>query len=90
MALRHSRNAFHQSFRGIQYEGCGDDWLTKYEYTAANFAECCAWDGWLRATEAFSWDCDDVEAIYPANGSLHNLSIGVGAILLTLGPETKG
>jgi hypothetical protein len=31
-----------------------------------------------------------VEMITPANGALHNLPIGVDAVLLTLGPETKG
>jgi hypothetical protein len=31
-----------------------------------------------------------VEIITPANGALHNLHIGVGAVLLNLGPETKG
>jgi hypothetical protein len=30
---------FNQEFRGKQYDGCGDDWLSKYEYAAANFAE---------------------------------------------------
>jgi hypothetical protein len=43
LALRHSYIAFYQVFRGRQYEGCGNDWLTKYKYAAANFAECCAW-----------------------------------------------
>jgi hypothetical protein len=38
----------------------------------------------------FSLDDEDVEIITPANGALHNLPIGVGAVLLTLGPETKG
>jgi hypothetical protein len=64
--------------------------LSKYEYAAENFAETCAWGGWLRAAETFSLDDEDVEIITPDNGSLHNLHIGVGAILLTLGPETKG
>jgi hypothetical protein len=31
-----------------------------------------------------------VEIITPGNGALHNLHIGLGAVLLTLGPETKG
>jgi hypothetical protein len=31
-----------------------------------------------------------VEIITPSNGGLHNSPIGVGAVLLTLGPETKG
>jgi hypothetical protein len=38
----------------------------------------------------FSMDDEDVEIITPANGALHNFHIGVGAVLLTLGPETKG
>jgi hypothetical protein len=33
---------------------------------------------------------EDVEIITSANGALHNLPIGVGVVLLTLGPETKG
>jgi hypothetical protein len=73
-----------------QYAGCGDDWLSKYEYAAANFAETCAWGGWLRVAETFSLDGEDVEIITPSNGGLHNFPIGVGAVLLTLGPETKG
>jgi hypothetical protein len=31
-----------------------------------------------------------MEIITPANGALHNLPIGVGVVLMTLGPETKG
>jgi hypothetical protein len=64
--------------------------LSKYEYAAANFAETCAWGGWLRAAENFSLDDEDVEIITPANGGPHNFPIGVGAVHLTLGPETKG
>jgi hypothetical protein len=89
VALRYSHVAFNQEFRGRQYDGCGNDWLSKYKYAAANFAEICAWGGWLRATENFSLDDEDVEIITPANRALHNLPIGVGAVLLTLGPETK-
>jgi hypothetical protein len=37
--------------------------LSKYEYVAANFAESCAWGGWLRAAETFSLDDEDVEII---------------------------
>jgi hypothetical protein len=44
----------------------------------------------LSATEHFSLDYDDVEAIDLANGGLHSLPIDLGAILLTLGPDTKG
>jgi hypothetical protein len=90
VALRYSHVAFNQKLRGQQYDGCGNDWLSKYEYAAANFAETCAWGGWLRAAENFSLNDEDVEIITPANGALHNLPIGVGAVLLTLGPETKG
>jgi hypothetical protein len=64
--------------------------LSKYEYAAANFAETCAWGGWLRVAETFSLDDEDVEIVTAANGVLHNLPIGVGGVLLTLGPETKG
>jgi hypothetical protein len=63
--------------------------LSKYEY-AANFAEACAWGGWLRAAETFSLDDEDAEIITSANGGLHNFPIGLGSIILTLGPETKG
>jgi hypothetical protein len=44
---------FNQEFRGRQYDGCGGDWLSKYEYAAANFSETCAWGGWLRAADTF-------------------------------------
>jgi hypothetical protein len=90
VALRHSHIASHQVFRGRQYEGCGNDWFAKYEYAAANFADCCAWGGLLSATVTFSLDEKEADAIDPVNGGLHNLPIGVGAILLTLCPETKG
>jgi hypothetical protein len=89
VALRYIHVAFNQGFRGRQYDGCGNDWLSKYEYAAANFSETCAWGGWLRAAETFSLDDEDVEIITPANGALHSLPIGVGAFLLTLGSETK-
>jgi hypothetical protein len=45
---------------------------------------------WIRAAETFSLDDEDVEIITPANEALHNLPIGVGGVLLTLGPENKG
>jgi hypothetical protein len=90
VSLRYSHVAFNQEFRGRKYDGCGNDWLSKYEYAAANFDETCAWGGWLRADETFSLDDEDVEIITPANGAFHNLPIGVGAVILTLGPETKG
>jgi hypothetical protein len=90
VALRYSNVAFNQEFRGRQYDGCGNDWLSKYEYAAAHFAETCAWGGWLKAVETFSLDDEDVEIITPANGSLHNFPIGVVAIIFTLGTETKG
>jgi hypothetical protein len=64
--------------------------LSKYEYASASFAETCSWGGWLRADETFSLNDEDMEIITPANGALHNSPIGVGATLLTLGPETKG
>jgi hypothetical protein len=90
VALRYSHVAFNQEFRGRQYDGYGNDWLSKYDHAAANFAETCAWGGWLRAAETFSLDDEDVEITTPANGTLHNLPIGVGAFLLNLGPVTKG
>jgi hypothetical protein len=40
--LRYRHFAFNQEFRGRQYNGCGNYWLIKYEYAAANFAETCA------------------------------------------------
>jgi hypothetical protein len=90
VALRYSHVAFNQEFGVRQYGGCGDEWLSKYEYAAANFSETCEWGGWLRASETFYVDDDGVEIISPANGGLHNFHIGVGSDLLTLGPETKG
>jgi hypothetical protein len=63
--------------------------LNTYEYAAANFADTCAWGGWLRAPETFSLDDEDVEIITPAKGELQNLHIVVGAIILTWGPTPK-
>jgi hypothetical protein len=37
IAIRYSHVAFNQEFRGRQYDGCGNDWISKYEYAAANF-----------------------------------------------------
>jgi hypothetical protein len=74
---------FNQEFRGRQYTGCGNDWLSKYEYVTATFAETYVWGRWLRASETFSLDDEDVEITTPANLGLHNFHIGVGAVLLT-------
>jgi hypothetical protein len=41
VALRYSHVAFNQEFRRRQYDECGNDWLSKYEYAAAKFAETC-------------------------------------------------
>jgi hypothetical protein len=60
VALRYSCVAFNQEFRGRQYDGCGNGWLSKYEYAAAKFSETCAWGGWLRAANTFSLDDEDV------------------------------
>jgi hypothetical protein len=43
VALRYSHVYLNQKFRGRQYDGYGEDWLSKYEYAAAIFAETCAW-----------------------------------------------
>jgi hypothetical protein len=56
VAIRYSQVDFNQEFRGRMYDGCGDDWLRKYEYAAATFAKTCAWGGWLREAETFSLD----------------------------------
>jgi hypothetical protein len=90
VSLRYSHVAFNQELMGRQYDGCGNDWLSKYKYAAENFAETCAWGGWLRVAETFLLGDEDVEIITPEIGALHNLPIGVGAVRLTLGPETKG
>jgi hypothetical protein len=45
ISLRYIHVSFNQEFRGIQYDGCGDDWLSKYEYAVTNFVEICAWGG---------------------------------------------
>jgi hypothetical protein len=89
VALRYSHVAFNEEFRGRKYDGCGNDWFSKYEYTAAHFDATCARGGWLRAAETFSLDNEDVEIITPANGALHNLPIGVGGILLTFAKAPK-
>jgi hypothetical protein len=81
---------FNQEFRGRKYDGCGDDWLIKYEYASATFAETCDWGGWLRAAGTFSLDDEDADIITPANGGLRNLTLGVEAILCTVGPDAKG
>jgi hypothetical protein len=60
VALRYSHVASNQEFRGRKYDGCGNDWLSKYEYAAANFAETCAWGGWIRAAETFSLADEDL------------------------------
>jgi hypothetical protein len=37
------------------------------------------------------WEVDSVQLIItPVNGGLHSFPIGVGSVLLTLGPDTKG
>jgi hypothetical protein len=59
-ALRYSHVDFNQEFMGRQYDGCGNDWLSKYEYAAANFSETCVWGGWIRAAETISLDGEDV------------------------------
>jgi hypothetical protein len=47
VALRYIHADFNQDFRVRQYDGCGDNRLSKYEYAADNFAETCVWGGWL-------------------------------------------
>jgi hypothetical protein len=69
--------------------GCGEDLLSKYEYAAEKFAETCAWVSWLGEAETCSLYDEDVEFIMPENGGLHHFPIGVGEVILTLGPETK-
>jgi hypothetical protein len=83
VALRYSHVAFNREFRGRQYDGCREDWLSKYEYASVNFAENCAWGGWLRVADTFSLDDEDVEIITPAHGGIHNFLIGVGAVIFT-------
>ena len=47
------------------------------------------WLGWLRAGEVFSLEWADVQYIRPHEGGIYDLPPGMGALVLSLSPETK-
>jgi hypothetical protein len=74
------RDSFVESIRTILPETTSSNTGLKPPLT-----DLC-WGGGLRAADTFSLDNENVEIITPSNGALRNLPIGVGAVLLTLGP----
>jgi hypothetical protein len=63
--------------------------LLRCELARAGFCNLSLWLGWLRSTENFSLNFDDITAIPPDDALIHDLPRGVGAICGSLQPETK-
>jgi hypothetical protein len=59
------------------------------ELAQAGLANLIFWLGWLRSTEGFSLRWEDVAVTLPADGPSLDLPPGIGALILTLLPETK-
>jgi hypothetical protein len=82
--IRCSHVAFNQEFRGDSILCVGmsmqQPLLRRLVYGEA---------GSDQMDDTFPLDDEDVEIITPSNGGLHNLPIGVGAVLLTLGLKPK-
>jgi hypothetical protein len=59
------------------------------ELAQAGLTTLIFWLGWLRSTEGFSLRWDDVAVTPPPDGPSLDLPPGIGALILTLLPETK-
>jgi hypothetical protein len=59
------------------------------ELAQAGLANLIFWLGWLRSTEGFSLRWMDVDVTLPVDGPSLDLPRGIGALILTLLPETK-
>jgi hypothetical protein len=62
---------------------------SRHKLICAGLANLLGYLGWLRGTELFSINHEDVTIIEPANGPLHELPPNVGAVLVNLLAETK-
>jgi hypothetical protein len=71
-----------------RYQAATDP-LLRRELARAGLCNLTLWLGWLRSTENFSLDFDDITAIPPEDALTHDLPLGVGAICGSLQPETK-
>jgi hypothetical protein len=61
----------------------------RHELICAGLANLIAYFGWLRSTELFSLQRDEITIIEPIEGPLHGLPPNVGAIQANLLAETK-
>jgi len=59
------------------------------KWALAGLANLVFWLGWLRSAETFHLRWCDFHIIRPEDGARHDLSPGLGAVLLRLQPETK-
>jgi hypothetical protein len=59
------------------------------ELSLAGLANTLFWLAWVRSTEGFSLSWSDITVIAPQDGATLDLMDHVGAVLLTLLPETK-
>ena len=62
---------------------------SQYEIVVAVFANLLAYLGWLRGSEIFDGNQDDLVLTLPPDGSSRGLPPGVGAVKYTLLPGTK-
>jgi hypothetical protein len=61
----------------------------RHELILAGLANLLAYLGWLRGTELFSLEGDDVTVVDPSDGPLYDLPLHVGAVIFKLLAETK-
>jgi hypothetical protein len=61
----------------------------RYDLCLANLAKLFFWLGWLRATEAFSLRCCNIDCIPPQEAASRGLPPQCGAFLLQLLEYTK-
>jgi hypothetical protein len=59
------------------------------EFSLAGLANLLFWLAWVRSTEGFSLSWSDITVVAPQDGATLDLMDNVGAVLLTLLPETK-
>ncbi|CAJ1945413.1 unnamed protein product, partial [Cylindrotheca closterium] len=63
--------------------------VEKRDIALAGLANLSLWLGWLRSSECFDLNWDDVECLEPEDGDKEELPTGCGLLKLRLAPETK-
>ncbi|MGH7974465.1 MAG: hypothetical protein ACREBR_02970 [bacterium] len=88
VALLHRHILWNQEFRHDQFRHMSDP-AGRYICAAAAVVELISFLGWLRGSEVFSLNWEDIQVFPPRQSARFGLPEGAGVVLLRLRPSTK-